>query len=56
MSRHMASITWHIIHELVAKYGCDAMTTDAVHGQRGAFACRHRKGYNLWADFPRAGV
>jgi len=24
---------------------------DAVHEQGGAFACRHGKGYNLWADF-----
>jgi hypothetical protein len=27
------------------------MTMDAVHGPISTFACRHRKGYNLWADF-----
>jgi hypothetical protein len=32
------------------------MMMGAVHGQRGVFACRHRKGYNLWADFPVACI
>src|SRR5262245_21650618 len=48
--------TLHIIHELAAKHCCDDMTTDAVHEQSSAFACRHRTGYNLLADFPLAYV
>jgi len=41
----------HIIPELAAKHCWDAMMTDTVHEQGSAFACHHRKGYNLWADF-----